>query len=275
MKFAFTPEEARPIAKNVAKYYKSIRYNISEEAKITNDAPLLTTLILKKANTFILVEAQSTLIYSPPIQKLAHFLSQKRINARFFIAIPQESSISAHDFKQMKTDGVGLFIVSADENPHELQIAKNFALQINVAPELSFGYQKREILSYVEKFNGGERKGGLQDICEKGEELTRKLAEKVSNKKWIKPKRQNIDGADWCSLINILASNEQYKRGKKPIFDQVLKADLHSFRNARNLVDHAARNPGEKKRLQRQFTDKMYLGIRLVSELLALLRKLR
>jgi hypothetical protein len=63
--------------------------------------------------------------------------------------------------------------------------------------------------------------------------------------------------------------------GKSPIVGSTLKDDLHSFRGARNLLDHKVTNKREDTKRQQQFAERMMQGPRLVAELVSLNRKLR
>ena len=80
---------------------------------------------------------------------------------------------------------------------------------------------------------------------------------------------------DWASQINELARGEAYNDSYLPIVKPTFKDDLHSFRGARNLVDHKVRSALEEKNRQKQFADRMMQGPRLVADLIALRRKIR
>ena len=58
-----------------------------------------------------------------------------------------------------------------------------------------------------------------------------------------------------------------------PIVDDKLKQDLHSFRGARNLIDHPATSKAAEKKRQTQFAERMVMGPRLAGELLSLQAK--
>ena len=60
-----------------------------------------------------------------------------------------------------------------------------------------------------------------------------------------------------------------------PIVTGIFKNDLHSFRGARNLVDHKVRGKRDDVKRQKQFAERMMQGPRLVSELVSLQRKVK
>jgi hypothetical protein len=80
---------------------------------------------------------------------------------------------------------------------------------------------------------------------------------------------------DWAGQINELARNEAYNAPHSTFISSTFKDDLHSFRGARNLVDHKARSAQDDKRRQKQFADRMMQGPRLVADLIALKRKIK
>jgi hypothetical protein len=75
--------------------------------------------------------------------------------------------------------------------------------------------------------------------------------------------------------INTLYSSGTYNPGKSPLVDGPFHSDLHSFRGARNLIDHPVKNKKEEMRRQRQFADRMISGARLLSDLYYLKLKIK
>lgn len=61
---------------------------------------------------------------------------------------------------------------------------------------------------------------------------------------------------------------------RKPLVDDKLEEDLHSFRGARYLIDDTTTAAGAKKR-QTQFAERMVMGPRLAAELRSLQAKIR
>jgi hypothetical protein len=84
-----------------------------------------------------------------------------------------------------------------------------------------------------------------------------------------------IKAKDWSSQIDTLASKHAYTPGMDPIVSTIFKNDLHSFRGARNLVDHKERGKRDDANRQKQFAERMMQGARLVAELVSLQRKVK
>jgi hypothetical protein len=84
-----------------------------------------------------------------------------------------------------------------------------------------------------------------------------------------------IKAKDWSSQIDTLASKNAYNMGKDPIVSTTFKNDLHSFRGARNLVDHKVRGKRDDANRQKQFAERMMQGPRLVAELISLQRRVK
>jgi hypothetical protein len=107
------------------------------------------------------------------------------------------------------------------------------------------------------------------------ERETEDLAVIAVRKNLLKMNEATVRKMDWSDQINTLASPNAYNGGNKPIVDDQLKQDLHSFRGGRNLVDHPVRTKHENRRREVQFADRMMQGPRLVAELVRLKRKIQ
>jgi hypothetical protein len=85
----------------------------------------------------------------------------------------------------------------------------------------------------------------------------------------------DVMGMDLSTTINVIAAQDRYTGGRRPLVNDNLKNDLQSYRGARNLVDHPARSKREEIGRQRQFQDRMLMGPRLFAELVSLRRRIR
>ncbi len=239
------------------------------------DAPYRTTLIASKAGLKHLVEAQGTLTYAEPIRELAMWLIGRRAYTELYLAIMHHTVIQAGLLGQMKKDGVGLLIVEEDASVSVFQRARSPALQVTPEPTLTYGKCKAEVNEAVRKFNGGERKDGLRDMCELVERETDKVVRKATKKGHLNINEQAIENMNWSDQINILAAAKRYHRPYRALVDQNLRNDFHSFRGARNLVDHKVKSKREDAKRQKQFAERMMQGPRLVSDLVSLHRKVK
>ncbi|MBI5625146.1 MAG: hypothetical protein HY924_15320 [Elusimicrobia bacterium] len=275
MRFEFTPEEARPVAGAVAQHFRQRKMAIQLERPAWPNAPCRTTLLATKANLKILVEAQGTLSYDGALKELATWLSARRLYCEFFLATTSEALSKVGLLEEMKLDGVGLLVINDHRRIYESIHARNPALVITPEPSLKLGPCRAEVGAAVEKFNLINRKDGLRDMCEMVERETDVLALKAARSGWLTASPTAVEKMDWSTKINALASNNSYAPPHVPVVGHVLKDDLHSFRNARNLVDHKVKGKRDDMRRQMQFAERMMQGPRLIAELLSCKRKIK
>ena len=275
MKFEVTPDEARRPAAAMIKYFKKQKMKLRVEKAAWPEAPYRTTLVAEKAGRHILVETQGTLSYSRSLKDLVVWVAANRWYAEIYVATTTEAVLQAGVLQEMKADGVGLFVVDEDGLVNEYERARNPALVINPDPTLRFGTIKGEVQAAVKKFNETDRKDGLRDMCELVERLTEEVGVAACRKGWLRTPESDFTSKDWSSQINELARKDAHHPNKGPVIGPALKDDMHSFRGARNLVDHKVRSRHEDAKRQKQFAERMMQGPRLVAELLSLKRKLK
>lgn len=272
--FLFTPDEAQSIAEAVKRYLRRQRFQVMIEAAYDAEAPYSTTLLGRKGGLSRLVEAQGAPVYGPAIKRLVHWLSARRAYCEVYIATHEDASVRSGSLAEMQKDGVGLIVVNDSGDIHISQTANNPALVVTPDPTLRFGTCKAEVYAAVNKFNGVNRKDGLRDMCELVERETRNLAMAAVRKGWLDRTEEKITKMSWASRIDVLASHDAYLSGHPPLLSSDLKSDLHSFRGGRNIAGHPVTGRRQAERLQRQFAERMMMGPRLVSELIALQRTL-
>jgi len=275
MKFEITPDEAQKPAVAVIKHFKKKKMQIKIERAAWDGAPYRTTVLAEKAGLKILVDAQGVLSYSRSLNDFAVWLAANRHYSELWIATMSEALLEVGVLHQMKMDGVGLLIVSDAGITTEHLRARNPALVITPDPTLSLGSSKKEVLKAVQKFNDTDRKDGLRDMCEIVERLTEEVGIAACRKGRLKIPENPFTAKDWAGQINELARPEAYNAPHVPVISTTLKDDLHSFRGARNLVDHNVRSQREDKKRQKQFAERMMQGPRLVAELISLRRKIK
>jgi hypothetical protein len=275
MKFIVTPEEAQGPALAVAKQLRKRGMIIKTEIEAWPGSPYRTTLVARRSGFCLLVEAQGVLNYGKALKELATRLAADRRYAEFYLATMSESVLQAGMLEEMKRDGVGLLIVDENGIVSESHKARNPALVVTPEPTLRFGDCKQEVLDAVKKFNEIDRKDGLRDMCEAVERETEKLGLRAVRKGLLSLNEAAILSKDWSSQIDTLASKNAYIPGKDPIVSATFKNDLHSFRGARNLVDHKVKGKRDNANRQKQFAERMMQGPRLVAELVALQRRVK
>jgi hypothetical protein len=273
--YVLTPEEAHPIAEAVIRWLDpSNRRHCEIETTPWPDAPLRTTILLRGEPT-VLVEAQGKFQYHSSLADLGRWLLANRHYAELYIAVGQDADIPVQALNAMKRVGVGLLMVDDAGDVHVAELARSPALLVNPDPTLRFGDRKTQVLAALEKFNRVDRKDGLRDMCELVERETERLAIAAVRKGLLGLPEAAVQQQDWSSQINTLASSNAYIAPATPLIDGGLKNDIHSFRGARNLIDHPARTAHLEKKRQRQFAERMAQGPRLIAELVSIRRKVK
>ena len=275
MKFIVTPEEAQAPALAVARQLRNRGMTVKAEIEPWPGSPYRTTLVARHSGFCILVEAQGVLNYGKAIKELSTWLAANRHYAELYLATVSEAVLQAGMLGEMKRDGVGLLVVDENGVVSESQKARNPALVVTPEPTLRFGDCKQEVLDAVKKFNEIDRKDGLRDLCETVERETEELALRAVRKGLLNMDEAAITAKDWSSQIDTLASKNAYSPGANPIVSTTFKNDLHSFRGARNLVDHKVKGKRDNANRQKQFAERMMQGPRLVAELVSLQRRLK
>lgn len=275
MRFELTPVEAQRPALAVVRHLRKRDMKVKIERTPWPEAPYRTTLVGSRGGLHILVEAQGTLSYGRVLKELVTWLAAKRHYAEFYVATMSDAVLQAGVLEEMRRDGLGLLVVDDAGIVSESQKARNPALIVTPEPTLRFGDFKPEVAAAIQKFNETNRKDGLRDMCELVERLVEELGVAACKKGWLKIPEGQFKAKDWASQINELARLEAFHPGHKPLLSAALKDDLHSFRGARNLVDHPARTRRENKKREMQFAERMMQGPRLVAELASLKRKIR
>jgi hypothetical protein len=274
-KDAFTPLEAQGPAIAVAEWLEAEGFTVSLESKI-DGAPYRTTIRAKSGDLDFLVESQGTPDFSGGLRDLAAWLAVQRRNAQLYVAMEEtdEVTVSGRMLGELGANGCGLLLVRGAAVVVMLE-ASNPALIVTPDPTLQYGHCKSAVKAAVEKFNRGQRKDGLRDLCELFEKETNALATKLARKGWIDKTEADVLAMDLHTKINVMASQDRYVGGRRPLVSDNLKNDLQSYRGARNLVDHPAISKREEIGRQRQFQDRMLMGPRLIAELVSLRRRIR
>jgi len=274
MRFEFTPDEARAIAEPVAVWLRDGGFRVSPEKALGDAAPYRTTLLACKGALTVLVEAQGALSYGERIRKLCHWLAAQRAYCEFYIATRHDAAVTPQSIAELRKDGVGLVVPAVGGGICVLHMPRNWALVVTPDPNLTYGSYRRDVAKVVETFNDGDRKDALRDMCELVETLTDTVARTAARKGYVQMGEAAISRLNWNRQIDALSAPSQAGTGSGPVLAH-LQTDLHSFRGARNLVDHKVRSQREKARRERQFTDRMVMGPRLVAELVSVLNRIR
>lgn len=283
MSFVFTSEEAQPIACSVKQYLESKGWRVTVETAVDEDAPFRSTLLAKKGGLCICIEAQKKPNCDGSLTTLAYWSQNRRLYSELYIATDEAAVFTGKFFRQLDDASVGLIIVNDNGTIRVDREARNPALIVSPDPTLTYGTYKRKVLVCLQRFNapnsvlkpGNPRKDGLRDMCELVEKITEEVIRHAARKGLTKKDESEVLVLNWSDRINYLAARTAYANTHTPLIDENLKIDLHSFRTARNLVDHPVRDKRQEARRQRQFAERMMMGPRLVAELAAITSRLR
>lgn len=275
IQFVFTPDEAQEAASAIISYLRSQGWATQVERALDVEAPYRTTIIGRLTKTHILVEAQGAPNYHKGLRELTGWLAKRRIDSELYLAIPEEASVPASTLREIRGDGVGLLIVDADNSVTEFLSAKNPILMISLDESLALGECRSDVVKAYHEFNQGNRKAALREVCEIVEREVAALASKAARLSTLTKTVSQVSAMTFSSQIDVLEAQTAYAPGKSALVDPTLKGDLHSFRSARNLVDHPAKTKRDQLKRERQMPERMLMGPRLVAEVLRAKRQVR
>ncbi len=278
MSYRFTPEEVQPIAEGVATFLRSSGCKVEKEKPIDDDAPYRTTLLGKRGLLSILIDVQKKPKFDQIIRQFVHWLERQRNYCELFIGTDEQANLSGAFLRELRQLGVGLILVDDNDQISVHAEPRNPALIIQPEPTLSYGSCRQRVKECLDHFNspnscltpGNARKDALRDMCEIVELLTEEVCLMAIRKGFLDRTEDMITKMDWSKQINLLGAKDAYTSGKTPAISEALKHDLHSFRDARNLLDHKTRNKREEKNRQIQFAERMMMGPRLVANLVSI-----
>lgn len=274
-RFDVTPEEAQPCALHLARYIVRAKRHVTIEEAAWPEARYRTTIFSRAGDETILYEVQGEIDFHNQLRDFAQWLAANRRYAELWIVADGKAKTTAAVLGTLKKSGVGLLLRDDETDKFDPMLAAvNPALQVTPDPALRFGDSKTEISACVEKFNRGDRKDALRDLFELVERDTEKALIAAAKKAWISVPQAAIEKQDWSTQINTLGSANVTVGNRVALIDGKLKDDMQSFRGARNLLDHKVRSRKEEQRRQCQMAERMMMGTRLMSELIALRRRI-
>jgi hypothetical protein len=114
---------------------------------------------------------------------------------------------------------------------------RNHALCVNPEPTLPLGNKKSQVGRLVERFNQGDRKEALREMCEVFEHEVGAVAIKAARKGCSKGRRRKWSGGPFQEDQRTCGSKRVRGSCQSLGFSAPLKDNLQSFRTARNLAD--------------------------------------
>jgi hypothetical protein len=271
---SFTPEEAQGIASELIGHFRRAKADVGVEEAVTVDAPYRTTLIVRHGQSTLLIEVQHAPSFGGSLREFARWLASERADCELYVATEEDAAVSGALLNDITRNGVGLMVVSQNGDVTLHKQARNPALVVTPAP-VPLGQLRKIVDELVAKFNSGERKDALRELCELVEAKTDAVIRKAARSGYLTMSEARVAAMNWSNQIDTLASAAQYVAPHAPLVAEPLKIDLHSFRGARNLVDHRVRSKTEASVRERQYPERMMAGPRLLSELAKIDRTIR
>lgn len=274
MDYEFVDDEAKPVASTLDAYLAKTYSEVSKGKAAWDEAPYRTTFYVRDGPLTMLFEVQERPHIGERFRSFTLWLAAQRQFAELRIVVSDQAQIAASFLSELRSTGIGLLVLKDSDKFVETFAPRNPALIVTPDPTLRYGPLKTEVYKHIEKFNGGQRKDGLRDMCELVEGELEKTLKRAIQKGWCVVPAASAAVMDMSSRIDTLASAKATAVGKAPLVDDKLKTDLHSFRGARNLIDHPVKTKREDSKRQKQFSERMMMGPRLVAELLTIKRRI-
>lgn len=270
IEFLSTPDEAQSAALAVVSHYKSKNYEVEVEIAVTDDVRFRPTITAVNRYMRVIVEALKEPQYDEGLKDLVRWAAVNRMYGEIYIATGPEVDFKPSFLSAIKRDGIGVLLVDEQGQVNHYHRAKNPALMIASNPSLALGKCKGEVEAEIQRFNDGERKPALQQMCEIVERETDKLVRKAARKQWLNADEKAASKMLFANQIDVLTSDKSYRGNRKSPLSEGLKSDLNSFRSVRNLVSHKARTKKEEREREKQFVERMMMGPRLIEAVLKL-----
>jgi hypothetical protein len=258
------------LALQVEKHFASEGYTVTQNQALWTDAPLIS-YSMTKGSEVVLVELRQRPELPEYLQAFVLESVTRGEPARLFVAIEESGDdeegprISVAALRRLRELGVGLMVFATDRGT-VIEAAVPFSLRCTAPPTLR---RDRTITGIVDKFNRGQPVDAVRDLVVLVEGEVTGLAMRAARAGQLSRSEAQVMQMDLNGLIDLITTSSYGGRAQRELGDQNLRADLHSIRTGRNLVQHAPRTPQDAARRDRQLKDRIELGFRLVEELRA------
>jgi len=256
-----------PAAEAVALHYKRRGFRKKIERPMQQDDNYRPTLIFeKRLFTVEVVEIKREFRIDKTLYDfIQQCLAQQR-PVKIWICVPDdegnEPSIQVSEEKKFREKGVGRYYFDGSVVT-EVQPAVECHLRFALPPGPKLIQQNRVNLA-INKFNSGDRIGGIRDLGELLEEAVTNLGVHAKRKgKFTMVK--NIDvftDADFEGQIIKLGAGAAGIR----LLEPAMVTDVRAAKNTRNLSSHP-RDRRKQRQLEEQYKTKMGESIRLLREI--------
>lgn len=276
MEFEFLNPELWGTATTIMKHYRMQRYKVFKEQEIDKDLSYRPTILCKKRDLYVAIEVESEIKLSDSFLDFVKEATLRRLPLKIYIGVPvfteTETSLTLETERIMKQCKIGLITIEKTKVIFEKE-AVNLAMFYKTPPGPSLEQYATKVSDAVDKNNSGKHLDGLRDVTELVEDVVNKIFEKAVKKKVINVELHKIDKYDFEKRINCLSQAEWNGVSQKKHFDKNMERDLKSFKGAR-IKAHHPRDYHTNRRLMNQCIERIEMGIRLLREAIAIIRKI-
>lgn len=259
------------LAHAIETHYRSQGYTVSKDHALWDGAPRLAYRARRGSEDLLLEMRRKP--------DLPHYLEpflREAINREEPVGLcvvvaargnddQEPTGLSLRNLQRMRELGVGL-IEFGPTGPHVVERPVSFSLRVAVPARLR---RYTEIIDIARKFNRGDALDALRDLVVHVEQLVLEVTDRAARRGVVNITPPEAANLDLSNVIDMLATPTYRGRPQHRIITPDQRADLHSFRTARNMAQHAPRTRAERARLDRQLKERMVTGFRLCEELRA------
>lgn len=272
------PSPLGSTAKELRKHFKKRGYSVSESTGIDETNRYKAHLVFKKVYETIAVEIRQKCDIQHPFLNFVQACQANRVAVKIYFAVPEivegeETTISHTQMSALRTAGIGLFVVN-DSGVREEIGTVPCNRRIALEPGGSLGKYATKVNEITRSYNLGDCLDAIRDLSEEVEDATTLLCAKAAKKGKINIAEADVlsTGFNWEDKINVLAASNYRGAQQTRFLDQPTSQDLKSFKDTRNLSDHR-KTVKDKRRLEAQYPDKVLQGVRLLRELVKLIKR--
>lgn len=262
------------LASEVENHYRASGYKVTRDQPLWDDAPVVA-IRAQKGSEDLLLELRQKPDLPNYLHTFVHQAIAREEPAALAVAVAgtdgedddPAQSVSFAELRRLRALGVGLIEVGS-EGVVVIERAVPFSAR-TVVPRKLRG--DATIADIAAKFNRGDSLDAVRDLVVHVEGVVTDIAARAAKRGVINCTEPELLAMhDLSNVIDMLATPNYRTRPQHRVIPIDLKTDLHSFRTARNLAQHAPRNRQQRQRRDRQLKERMDNGFRLCEELAAI-----
>jgi hypothetical protein len=230
----------------------------------------------RKASEDVLIELRQRPGLPPFLEQFVDQAIARREPAALYVAVAApdrqsdvgddvatDDTIAIADLRKLRDRGIGL-LQAADEGVVEIERAVIFSARVQLPVDLK-GHA--EATAAVLKFNRGEPVDGLRDVTTSVEGALRDVCERAVSYGVVNCDSKRLEDLDFSGMIDLAGTANYGGAPQARLLTDTLRNDLHAFRGGgRNVVHHPVRTRAQRQARDRQVSERMDTGLRLLAE---------